>query len=68
MDEVDAMEAAMEAAGRHRFEDACSGKVCTANEHCCEGHVCVNTDETTGTCWPVWGKKQGEVCYKVGIL
>ena len=26
-------------------EDPCSGKQCTANEHCCDGHVCVDVDE-----------------------
>jgi len=41
----------------------CAGKMCTANEHCCDKHVCVDADETTGTCLPVWGKKQGEHCY-----
>lgn len=43
--------------------DSCSGKMCTANEHCCDKHVCVDADETTGTCLPVWGKKLGEHCY-----
>jgi len=43
-------------------QDPCNGKTCTANEHCCEGHVCVDTDETLGTCLPVYGKKQGEHC------
>lgn len=43
---------------------SCSGKMCTANEHCCKGHVCVDADETTGTCLPIWGKKQGEQCYR----
>lgn len=51
-------EAAEEAA------DPCSGKTCTANEHCCDGHVCVDTDETLGTCLPMYGKKQGENCYR----
>ena len=27
-------------------QDPCNGKTCTANEHCCEGHVCVDTDES----------------------
>lgn len=44
--------------------DPCSGKICTANEYCCEGHVCVDTKDTTGTCLPIWGKKQGEICYR----
>ena len=26
-------------------EDPCAGKQCTANEHCCDGHVCVDVDE-----------------------
>ena len=28
-------------------EDPCSGKRCTANEHCCDGHVCVDTEDET---------------------
>ena len=27
-------------------QDPCNGKTCTANEHCCNGHVCVDTDES----------------------
>jgi len=46
-------------------EDPCHSRKCTANEHCCEGHVCVDTQvDFTGTCMPMWGKKQGEVCYR----
>ena len=26
-------------------EDPCFEKRCTANEHCCEGHVCVDTED-----------------------
>ena len=26
--------------------DGCSGKMCTANEHCCDKHVCVDADES----------------------
>ncbi len=26
-------------------EDPCVGKRCTANEHCCDGHVCVDTED-----------------------
>ena len=26
-------------------DDPCMGKQCTANEHCCDGHVCVDVDE-----------------------
>jgi len=46
-------------------KDPCNGKTCTANEHCCQGHVCVDTDDSaTGICLPVYGKKQGENCYR----
>jgi len=46
-------------------EDPCQARKCTANEHCCEGHVCVDTQiDFTGTCMPMWGKKQGEVCFR----
>ena len=24
----------------------CAGKMCTANEHCCDKHVCVDADES----------------------
>ena len=27
-------------------QDPCNGKTCSANEHCCEGHVCVDTDDS----------------------
>jgi len=40
----------------------CGGKMCTANEQCCTGHVCVDADETTGTCMPLYGKAPGESC------
>lgn len=43
-------------------EMTCSGKKCTANEHCCPGAVCVDTDGLVGTCLPVYGSKQGEPC------
>ena len=26
--------------------DGCAGKMCTANEHCCDKHVCVDADES----------------------
>jgi len=42
----------------------CSGKKCTANEHCCQDHVCIDDNELTGRCFPIWGKKQGEVCLR----
>ena len=47
LEEEAALEAARENAKKaQQQEDACSGKVCTANEHCCEGQVCVDTDES----------------------
>ena len=47
LEEEAALEAAKESAKKQQQqEDACSGKVCTANEHCCEGQVCVDTDES----------------------
>ena len=27
-------------------QDPCNGKTCSANEHCCDGHVCVDTDDS----------------------
>jgi len=45
-------------------KDPCNGRTCTMNEQCCTGHVCVDTDDTMGTCLPVYGKKQGETCYR----
>lgn len=49
--------------------DPCMGKRCTANEHCCDGHVCVDTEDDAndvsyGTCLPIFGKKQGEGCFR----
>lgn len=47
LEEEAALEAAKESAKKQQQqEDACSGKICTANEHCCEGQVCVDTDES----------------------
>ena len=48
LEEEAALEAAKENAKKvhQKQEDACSGKICTANEHCCEGQVCVDTDES----------------------
>jgi len=44
--------------------DPCYEKKCTSNEHCCDGTVCVDTANTvTGTCLPMFGKKEGEDCY-----
>lgn len=45
-------------------EDPCYRKKCTSNEHCCDGNVCVDTSNgVTGTCLPVFGRKEGETCY-----
>ena len=48
LEEEAALEAAKENAKKvhQKQEDVCSGKTCTANEHCCEGQVCVDTDES----------------------
>ncbi len=27
-------------------KDPCNGKTCTMNEHCCQGHVCVDMDDS----------------------
>jgi len=44
--------------------DPCHQRKCTANEHCCDGTVCVDTTNgVTGNCLPVFGKKDGESCY-----
>jgi len=47
-------------------EEACYGKKCTANEHCCSGHACVDVDGVLGTCLPTFGAKQGEMCERDG--
>jgi len=54
------IEEEMEAEAR----DPCNGKSCTMNEHCCNGHVCVDSDDALGTgiCLPVYGLRQGETC------
>merc|ERR1711971_704749 len=45
--------------------DPCHQRKCTSNEHCCDGHVCVDTQNSvTGSCLPVFGKKEGEICYR----
>lgn len=30
-------------------DDPCIGKKCTANEHCCDGDVCVDTEENSNS-------------------
>jgi len=46
-------------------DDPCHQRKCTSNEHCCDGHVCVDTQNSvTGSCLPVFGKKEGEICYR----
>merc|ERR1712080_787642 len=42
-------------------DDPCHARKCTANEHCCEGHVCVDTQiDFTGTCMPMWEKSRAK--------
>jgi len=43
-------------------QDPCNGRTCSMNEQCCNGHVCVDTEDMMGRCLPVYGKKQGENC------
>ena len=38
-------EDALDAAADDEEDDPCVGKRCTANEHCCDGHVCVDTED-----------------------
>lgn len=46
-------------------DDPCHKRKCTSNEHCCDGHVCVDThNSVTGFCLPIFGKKEGETCYR----
>lgn len=46
-------------------DDPCHKRKCTSNEHCCGEDVCVDTMEgVTGTCLPVFGKREGEGCYR----
>jgi hypothetical protein len=46
--------------------ESCYGKKCTANEHCCSAHACVDVDGVLGTCLPTFGAKQGEMCERDG--
>merc|ERR1719490_115254 len=51
--------------GEEEDNDPCHQRKCTSNEHCCDGHVCVDTQNSvTGSCLPVFGKKEGEICYR----
>ena len=40
----------------------CFERRCTANEHCCQGSICVNVDGAMGHCVYDLGQKQGELC------
>lgn len=62
--EPNALDEILDEESKAEVSAECSGKMCTANEHCCKGHVCVDNDETTGTCLPVWGNKMGEYCHR----
>ncbi|ROT73169.1 hypothetical protein C7M84_008397 [Penaeus vannamei] len=43
-------------------EQGCEGRRCTANEHCCGGHVCVDFDGASGTCLSSMGQREGAEC------
>uniref|UniRef100_A0A182M0I7 Prohormone-3 n=1 Tax=Anopheles culicifacies TaxID=139723 RepID=A0A182M0I7_9DIPT len=46
-----------------RYEpDPCYPRVCSANEYCCPGYICVIMDNVRGTCMPLYGRKYGELC------
>lgn len=51
-----------------RYEpDPCYPRVCSANEFCCPGHICVIVDSVSplsvmGQCMPLYGRKYGELC------
>ncbi|RZF33358.1 hypothetical protein LSTR_LSTR007703 [Laodelphax striatellus] len=40
----------------------CIGRRCSANEYCCEGSICIDVDGISGTCLPLYGLRQGELC------
>jgi len=42
--------------------DECEGQRCTANEHCCEDSVCVETNGVYGMCMKKYGAKLGKEC------
>lgn len=45
--------------------DSCSGRRCSANEHCCAGSVCVDIDgPSVGTCLPHHGQSEGTECQR----
>uniref|UniRef100_A0A182Y0J1 Uncharacterized protein n=1 Tax=Anopheles stephensi TaxID=30069 RepID=A0A182Y0J1_ANOST len=51
-----------------RYEpDPCYPRMCSANEFCCPGYICVIMDNDSpisvrGTCMPLYGRKYGELC------
>uniref|UniRef100_A0A182NBL3 ITG-containing peptide n=1 Tax=Anopheles dirus TaxID=7168 RepID=A0A182NBL3_9DIPT len=46
-----------------RYEpDPCYPRACSANEYCCPGYICINTDGVVGICMPMYGRKYGELC------
>ncbi|XP_014254830.1 prohormone-3 isoform X2 [Cimex lectularius] len=42
--------------------DPCFGRKCMANEHCCPSFVCIIRDQDVGSCFPLDGLGQGELC------
>merc|ERR1711928_191915 len=54
-----------EDAGDVSKTDTCSGRRCSANEHCCAGSVCVDVDgPSVGTCLPHHGQSEGTECQR----
>jgi len=45
-------------------EDPCYEKKCTSNENCCDGTVCIDMEQSVGTCMPLYGRKIGELCWR----
>lgn len=43
-------------------EQLCEGRRCTANEQCCNDHVCVEFDGTSGSCMSSVGQSEGAEC------
>ncbi|EFX72509.1 DappuITG-like peptide [Daphnia pulex] len=53
----------MTEASSNKAAASCSGRRCSANEHCCAGTVCVDLDGL-GTCLPHHGRREGSACHR----
>ncbi|XP_046451482.1 ITG-like peptide [Daphnia pulex] len=55
----------MTEASSNKAAASCSGRRCSANEHCCAGTVCVDLDgPSVGTCLPHHGRREGSACHR----